>query len=131
MDNEPADAEAQFQLGLLHYRERQFEASRDAFQQCLRYDEGFYELSCRYRLGLSHYYTGACTLGWSLLRDSLDLGAGGGGQRHSRQHLAGPGRHRERPQVRGRGRGAGDHSALTGAGHSFSLLAFSHPGRRP
>lgn len=71
--NEPADAEAQFQLGLLHYRERQFEASRNAFQQCLRYDDGFYELSCRYRLALSHYYTGACTLGWSLLRDSLDL----------------------------------------------------------
>jgi len=73
VENQPADAEAQFQLGLLHYRERQFEASRDAFQQCLRYDEGFYDLSCRYRLGLSHYYTGACTLGWSLLRDSLDL----------------------------------------------------------
>ena len=78
VDNQPADAEAQFQLGLLHYRERQFEASRDAFQQCLRYDEGFYELSCRYRLGLSHYYTGACTLGWSLLRDSLDLARAAG-----------------------------------------------------
>ena len=78
VDNEPADAEAQFQLGLLHYRERQFEASRDAFQQCLRYDEGFYELSCRYRLGLSHYYTGACTLGWSLLRDSLELAQAAG-----------------------------------------------------
>ena len=40
--------------------------------------EGFYELSCRYRLGLSHYYTGACTLGWSLLRDSLDLAQAAG-----------------------------------------------------
>lgn len=78
VEQQPADAEAQFQLGLLHYRERQFEASRDAFQQCLRYDEGFYELSCRYRLGLSHYYTGACTLGWSLLRDSLDLAQAAG-----------------------------------------------------
>ena len=78
VDNDPADAEAQFQLGLLHYRERQFDASRDAFQQCLRYDEGFYELSCRYRLGLSHYYTGACTLGWSLLRDSLALAQSAG-----------------------------------------------------
>ncbi len=78
VDIEPADAEAQFQLGLLHYRERQFDASRDAFQQCLRYDEGFYDLSCRYRLGLSHYYTGACTLGWSLLRDSLDLAQAAG-----------------------------------------------------
>jgi len=78
VDNEPADAEAQFQLGLLYYRERQFEASRDAFRQCLRYDDGFYELSCRYRLGLSHYYTGACTLGWSLLRDSLELAQAAG-----------------------------------------------------
>ena len=78
VEYQPADAEAQFQLGLLHYRERQFEASRDAFQQCLRYDDGFYELSCRYRLGLSHYYTGACTLGWSLLRDSLDLAQAAG-----------------------------------------------------
>ncbi len=78
VEYQPADAEAQFQLGLLHYRERQFEASRDAFQQCLRYDDGFYDLSCRYRLGLSHYYTGACTLGWSLLRDSLDLAQAAG-----------------------------------------------------
>jgi len=78
VEYQPADAEAQFQLGLLHYRERQFEASRDAFQQCLRYDEGFFDLSCRYRLGLSHYYTGACTQGWSLLRDSLDLAQAAG-----------------------------------------------------
>ena len=71
--NEPADAEAQFQLGLLHYRERQFEQSRDAFANCLIHDAGFYNLSCRYRLGLSHYYLGNCTGGWSLLRESLDL----------------------------------------------------------
>lgn len=70
----PTNPEALFQLGLLHYRERQFEASRDAFAQCLEHDiEGTYELSCRYRLGLSHYYTGNCTRGWSLLRDSLGL----------------------------------------------------------
>ncbi len=71
--NQPADAEAQFQLGLLHYRARQFEQSADAFAACLQHDEGFYDLSCRYRLGLSHYYLGDCTLGWSLLRESLDL----------------------------------------------------------
>ncbi len=76
--NDPEDAEAQFQLGLLYYRERQFEASRDAFEQCLQYDDGFYDLSCRYRLGLSHYYTGECMLGWSLLRDSLDLAQAAG-----------------------------------------------------
>ena len=76
--NVPEDPEAQFQLGLLYYRERQFEASRDAFEQCVQYDDGFYDLSCRYRLGLSHYYTGECMLGWSLLRDSLDLAQAAG-----------------------------------------------------
>ena len=76
--NDPADAEAQFQLGHLYYRDRQFEKSRDAFEQCLIYDDGFYDLSCRYRLGLSHYYTGACARGWALLRDSLDLAQAAG-----------------------------------------------------
>ena len=71
--NNPSDAEAHFQLGLLYYRERLFEKSRDAFEKCLENDDGFFDLSCRYRLGLSHYYTGACTRGWALLRDSLDL----------------------------------------------------------
>ena len=71
--NDGTDPEAQFQLGLLYYRDYQFEKSRDAFQQCLDYDDGTYDLSCRYRLGLSHYYTGNCTGGWTLLRDSLDL----------------------------------------------------------
>ena len=76
--NNPADAEAQFQLGLLYYRERRFELSRDAFERCLRYDGGFYDLSCRYRLGLSHYYTGDCPRGWALLRDSLALAQAAG-----------------------------------------------------
>lgn len=76
--NNPADAEAQFQLGLLYYRERLFDKSRDAFALCLQYDDGFYDLSCRYRLGLSHYYTGNCTRGWALLRDSLDLAQAAG-----------------------------------------------------
>ena len=76
--NDGADAEAQFQLGLLYYRERRFEGSRAAFQQCLAHDDGTYDLSCRYRLGLSHYYTGDCTSGWALLRDSLDLARSGG-----------------------------------------------------
>ena len=71
--NDPSAPDAQFQLGMLYYRERRFEGSRDAFQQCLEHDDGFYDLSCRYRLGLSHYYTGDCASGWTLLRDSLDL----------------------------------------------------------
>ncbi len=73
VDNDPSDPEAQFQLAMLYYRERQFEASRESFQRCLEYDDGFYDLSCRYRLGLSRYYTGDCTGGWTLLRDSLTL----------------------------------------------------------
>ncbi|MDE2854220.1 MAG: tetratricopeptide repeat protein [Chloroflexota bacterium] len=76
--NDSTDPEAQFQLGLLYYRERRFEGSRAAFQQCLDHDEGVYDLSCRYRLGLSHYYTGDCTTGWGLLRDSLDLARASG-----------------------------------------------------
>ena len=67
------DAEALFHLGLLYYRERRFVDSRATFQQCLNHDEGAYDLSCRYRLGLSHYYTGDCTTGWTLLQESLAL----------------------------------------------------------
>ncbi len=78
VNRKPADAEAQFQLGLLYYRERLFDQSRDAFESCLRYDDGFYDLSCRYRLGLSHYYTGNCARGWALLRDSLGLAQAAG-----------------------------------------------------
>lgn len=77
--NDSSDPEAQFQLGLLYYRERQFQRSRAAFQQCLEHDDGVYDLSCRYRLGLSHYYTGDCAVGWTLLRDSLDLARASGG----------------------------------------------------
>ena len=76
--NDPADAAAQFQLGLLHYRERQFNESREAFAACLAHDDGIYDLSCRYRLGLSHYYTGNCARGWTLLRESLALAQSSG-----------------------------------------------------
>ena len=76
--NDPGDAAAQFQLGMLHYRERQFAESREAFAQCLAHDDGTYDLSCRYRLGLSHYYTGSCTRGWALLRESLALAQSSG-----------------------------------------------------
>ena len=55
----------------LYYRERRFAESRDLFQQCLDHDDGVYDLSCRFRLGLSHYYTGNCTTGWALLKESL------------------------------------------------------------
>ena len=71
--NDSSDPEALFHLGLLYYRERRFVASRDTFRQCLEQDDGAYDLSCRYRLALSHYYTGDCTTGWTLLQESLAL----------------------------------------------------------
>lgn len=63
--------ETLFQLGQLYYRERRFEESRDAFQQCVDHDSGAYGLSCLYRLALSHYYTGSCDTGRQLLQESL------------------------------------------------------------
>ena len=89
VENNPSDPAAQFQLGLLHYRERQFNESRAAFQQCLAHDDGIYDLSCRYRLGLSHYYTGDCTRGWSLLRESLALAQANGDEATTRNVLQG------------------------------------------
>lgn len=89
VENNPSDPAAQFQLGLLHYRERQFNESRAAFQQCLTHDDGIYDLSCRYRLGLSHYYTGDCTRGWSLLRESLALAQANGDEATTRNVLQG------------------------------------------
>lgn len=69
--NDSTDPEALFQLGLLYYRDRRFNASRDTFAQCIEYDDGVYDLSCLYRLGLSHYYTGDCDTGWDMLQESL------------------------------------------------------------
>ncbi|MXV92197.1 MAG: tetratricopeptide repeat protein, partial [Chloroflexi bacterium] len=89
VENDPSAAAAQFQLGLLHYRERQFNESRAAFQDCLTHDDGAYDLSCRYRLGLSHYYTGDCTRGWSLLRESLALAQANGDVATTRNVLQG------------------------------------------
>lgn len=71
ISNDPTDPEALFQLGLLYYRDRRFLESRDTFAQCVEYDVGTYDLSCLYRLGLSHYYTGDCDIGWDYLQDSL------------------------------------------------------------
>ncbi len=89
VENNPSDPAAQFQLGLLHYRERQFNESLAAFQQCLAHDDGSYDLSCRYRLGLSHYYTGDCTRGWSLLRESLAMAQANGDEATTRNVLQG------------------------------------------
>lgn len=71
ISNDNTDPEALFQLGLLYYRERRFNESLDVFEQCVEYDVGTYDLSCLYRLGLSHYYTGNCDTGWDLLQESL------------------------------------------------------------
>ena len=69
--NAADDAEALFQLAMLYYRERRFDLSRDIFQRCAAQEAPVYDLSCRYRLGLSHYYTGDCAAGWALLTESL------------------------------------------------------------
>ena len=69
--NDATDPEALFQLGLLYYRERRFNDSLKTFEQCVEYDIGTYDLSCLYRLGLSHYYTGECDTAWDLLQESL------------------------------------------------------------
>ena len=69
--NDETDPEALFQLGMLYYRERRFDKSRETFAQCVEYDSGVYDLSCLYRLGLSYYYTGSCDTGWELLQESL------------------------------------------------------------
>lgn len=69
--NDDTDPEALFQLGLLYYRDRRFNESRETFARCVEFDSGVYDLSCLYRLGLSHYYTGDCDTGWDLLQESL------------------------------------------------------------
>ena len=69
--NDADDAEALFQLAMLYYRERRFDESRDMFLRCVSRAASVYDLSCRYRLGLSHYYTGDCAAGWALLTESL------------------------------------------------------------
>lgn len=71
VSNDDTDPEALFQLGLLYYRERRFQDSLNTFAQCVEYDIGTYDLSCLYRLGLSHYYTGDCDVGWDYLQESL------------------------------------------------------------
>lgn len=71
VSNDETDPEALFQLGLLYYRDRRFSESLETFAQCVEYDVGTYDLSCLYRLGLSHYYTGDCDTGWEMLQESL------------------------------------------------------------
>ena len=71
--NDQQNAEALFHLALLYYRERRFDQARDIFQACVDHDRGAFDLSCRYRLGLSHFYTGDCLTGWALLQESLKI----------------------------------------------------------
>ena len=78
--NNDADSEALFQLGMLYYRERRFNESRETFAQCVEHDLGVYDLSCLYRLGLSHFYTGNCDTGWDLLQESLVIAQARGEQ---------------------------------------------------
>lgn len=77
--NAPENPEMLFHLALLYYSESRFVESLDLFQRCLAHDEGRYDLSCRFRLGLSHYYTGDCISGWSLLQESMAIATAGSG----------------------------------------------------
>ncbi len=77
--NAPEDAESLFHLALLYYSESRFAESLDLFQRCLENDEGRFDLSCRFRLGLSHYYTGDCASGWALLQESMAIATAGSG----------------------------------------------------
>ncbi len=81
--NDSSNTEAQYQLGLLYYRNRRFEEARVAFADCLAQATGGYNLTCRYLLGLAHYYTGDCAGGWTLLREALDLALAGAGNETS------------------------------------------------
>ena len=69
VSEDPTYLPAQFQLGMLHYRERQFAPAQEAFQACV--DIGGANLDCFYRLGLTHYYLGDCQTGWDILQDAL------------------------------------------------------------
>ena len=77
--NAPDNPEMLFHLALLYYSESRFAEALELFQRCLEHDEGRYDLSCRFRLGLSHYYTGDCTSGWALLQESMAIATAGSG----------------------------------------------------
>ncbi len=66
---DPDYSAAYFQLGMLRYNRRDFNASLEAFQNCVTYDES--NVECNYRLGLSYYYLGNCEVAWRILQDSL------------------------------------------------------------
>ncbi len=67
--SDPTLVAAQFRLGSMLYRERQFDGAREAFSACNEQDPD--NLPCRYYLGLSQYYLGNCDEGWALLQTSL------------------------------------------------------------
>lgn len=90
VDSDPTLPEAQFWLGVLRYRDFEFEAARDAFQQCVELDPA--NLTCTYQLGLSYYYISRdtyrlmcesnrdaltcesyeqCQMGWDYLQEAL------------------------------------------------------------
>jgi tetratricopeptide (TPR) repeat protein len=77
--NAPENPETLFHLALLYYSESRFAEALDLFQRCLEFDEGRYDLSCRFRLGLSQYYTGDCASGWALLQESMAIAQAGSG----------------------------------------------------
>lgn len=69
VDSDPSFVPAQYQIGLLRYNQREFEAARTAFSACLSVEPG--NLECHFRLGLTLYYLGECRPAWDQLQDSL------------------------------------------------------------
>ncbi|MFQ3646955.1 MAG: tetratricopeptide repeat protein [Anaerolineae bacterium] len=68
VDADPTFTPAQYRLGMFRYSQRDFEASRAAFDACLTYAPD--SLQCRYMLGLSYYYLRQCDQARQLLTES-------------------------------------------------------------
>jgi tetratricopeptide (TPR) repeat protein len=68
VDADPTFAPAQYRLGMFRYSQREFEASRAAFDACLTHAPD--SLECRYMLGLSYYYLRQCNRARQLLTES-------------------------------------------------------------
>jgi tetratricopeptide (TPR) repeat protein len=67
----PADAEANFELGRMRYNDRDFAGALESFTACLESNPN--SLECTYRQGLALYYLGDCDQSWAILRDSLEM----------------------------------------------------------
>jgi tetratricopeptide (TPR) repeat protein len=68
---DPTSTSAHFQLGLLQYNRFEFTGAIESFSQCLVYAPD--DLDCKYRLGLSYFYSDDCDTAWDILQESLQM----------------------------------------------------------